>query len=512
MLSSPYKPFEHKKFYSMIDKDDPQDIPDLFASNIENWIIRDSNEIELRDGLTPRGTSPQATNLGYGVLRQANGNKFMYRVLNGGSDTSKFQYSQDGSNWSDVTSGGSLKTGVVWHMVQANNYMYAVNGQDTGLRLDGTTATQIAAMPKGTAIEWWKNFLWILGVAATPDRLYFSNENTPETWGGSDFINVNLGDGSPGVGLKGHPGQTGRLYIGKERSVWYLTGTDSSDFAIAPLTYEHGVISHESMIQVKNDVWCIDQEGNIRGLYRTTEDSPFSALRSEQIQSTISGLNKSYLHMSSAVYFDNYAMFFVPYGVDTYNSLVLVWDTQCNSDKYGKSQGGWTKFTGWNIAGGVVWDATEPELYMFDSRNGNGLTYQWSGTNDNGVEITGKYETKIYDMGSPDRLKKWKFTYQTAPSLGSVPVKFYSSMDRFYYVLLRTFNLTGTGDKLLGITWTLGTDKLGSGGAVRQKILMTEGGQTSKGYTVQIKLEATSSTVKVKLRKFSMHYKYFGLR
>lgn len=496
----------------MMDKDDPQNIPDFYASNIENWIIRDSNEMELRDGLTAKGTSPSATNLGYGVLNKANGSTYFYRVLNGAGDSSKFQYSTNGTTWTDVTSGGSLKTGVIWSMAQANDYLYAVNGQNTALRLDGVTATAIAAIPLGTAIEWWKNFLWVGGVSSVPDRLYFSNANTPETFGGSDFVNVNLGDGSPLIGIKGHPGQTGRLYIGKGRSVWYLTGTSSTDFAIQPLTYEHGVASHRSMIAVKNDVWCIDQEGNIRGLYRTTEDSPFSALRSEDIQSTIAGINRSALHMSTAVFYDNYALFFVPYGVDTHNSLVLVWDTQANTDNSGKPHGGWTKFTNWNIAGGVVWDTGEPELYMCDSRTGNGQVYQWAGTSDNGVAITGKYETKIYDHGTADRLKKWKFTYQYAPALGSVPVKFYSSMDRFYYVLLKTFNLSGTGNKLLGVDWTLGQDKLGSGGDVRQKIMMTDGGQTSKGYSIQIKLEAESSTVKVKMRRFTMHYKYFGLR
>ena len=512
MLSTPYKTFEHRKFLSIIDKDDPQDIPDYYASNIENWIIRDSNEIELRDGLSAKGSSPSATNLGYGVLKQADGSTYIYRVINGAGDTSAIQYSTNGTTWTNVTNGTGKKTGVRWHFVQANNFLYGINGQDTGLRIDGTTATTIAGMPLGTAIEWWKNFMFIIGVAATPDRIYISNENNPETWGGSDFINVNLGDGSRGLGLKGHPGQSGRLYIGKERSVWYLSGIDLTDFVIAPLTYEHGVASHESMIQVKNDVWCIDQEGNIRGLYRTTEDQPFSALRSDAIQSTISGLNKSALNTSSAVFFNNYAMFFVPYGVDTHNSLVLVWDTQANTDDSGKPHGGWVKFTNWNIAGATIWNMTEPQLFLHDSRTGNGQTYQWTGTSDNGIAITGKYETKIYDHGTATRLKKWKFSYQYGPALGTVPVRFYSSMDRFYYVLLKTFNLLGTGNKLLGVDWTLGQDKLGSGGQVRQKIMMTDGGQTSKGYTVQVKLEAESSTTKVKLRRFTMHYKYFGLR
>lgn len=511
-LRTPYKTFEHKYFYSMIDKDDAQAIPDFYAANIENWLIRNVGELQMRPGLDPRGESPAATNLGYGMLKKASGAIYLYRVVNGAGDSSKFQYSTNGATWTDVTDGGGLATDTLWNMVQANEFIYAVNGSDTPLKIDGTSASTVVAIPNGTAIEWWKNYLWVLGVAATPDRLYFSNANDPETWGVNDYLNVNLGDGSRGIGLRGHPGQSGRLYIGKEKSVWYLTGTDDTDFAVAPLTYEHGVASQRSMIQVKNDVWCIDQDGKIRGLYRTTEDYPFSANRSEQIQGTISGLNTTALDKSSAIFFNDYAMFFVPYGVDDYNSLVLVWDTQANTDKSGNSHGGWIKFTNWNIAGGVIFDSGGQKLYLHDSRSGNGQTYEWASTNDNGLAITAKYETKIYDFGYPERIKKTKFMYQFAPSLGTVPVGVYNSVDRFYYTKLKTFNLSGVGEKYLGIDWTLGTDKLGSGGVVRQKIGFVEGGGTNHGYTNQIKLQAESLTTQIKLRKFTMHYIYFGLR
>jgi len=282
-LRTPYTTFEHKKFYSMIDKDDAQSIPDYYAANIENWLIRDSRQLKMRPGITARGTSPSATNLGGIFYEKADGTKQLIRVINGAGNTSKFQYSTDGTTWTDISGGGSKKTDTKWALVQANNNIYGVNGSDTPVKYDGSTMSTVAAIPNGTAIEWWKNHMFVIGNSTYPDRLYVSNDGDPETWGASDYVNVNLGDGSPGVGLKGHPGQAGRLYIGKKRSIWYLTGTSVSNFAISPLTYEHGVASHESMIQVKNDVWCIDQEGNVRGLYRTTEDYPFSALRSSDI-------------------------------------------------------------------------------------------------------------------------------------------------------------------------------------------------------------------------------------
>lgn len=507
MLRTPYKTFEHKYFYSMIDRDDPESIPDFFAANIENWLIRDSGKLVMRPGLTAKGESPNATNLGHGKLYLVNGNKYLVRVINGAGDTSKIQSSVDGVTWSDVSGGGGLKTDTRWEFSQANYKLYGVNGVDTPIVFDGSTVSTVAGMPNGTAIEWFKNHMFIIGNSTYKDRLYFSNPNDPETWGGSDYINVNLGDPSIGVGLRGQAGQTGRLYIGKSESVWYLTGTDSSDFAIAPLTYEHGVASHRSMVQKGKSVWCVDNFGSIRDLYRTSEDSPFSRLVSEDVDGTISGLNKVSLANSSAVNHDNFTLFFLPYGVDSHNSIVLVWDDLANQGK-----GGWSKFTGWAISGAVVFKESQEVVYLFDSRSGNGQAYTWSGTSDNGVAITAKYETKIYNHGMPERKKKFAFMYSFGPDLGTVPVNIYCSIDRFYYTLLKQFNLTANGGKLLGVDWTLGTDKLGSGGQVRQKVRYTDGGGIHHGYSQQIKIQAESDDTQVEIRNFTSHFLVKGLR
>jgi len=509
MLGNPdIRTFEHKYFYSIIDRDDPQAIPDYFASNIENFIIRDRGELEMRDGLTASGASPVKTNLGRAVLNKANGTKLLVRVVDGAGNTAKFQKSSDGITWTDCTGGGSKTTGLKWALVQANDVLYGVNGTDTPIKFDGTTVSTVAAIPQGTAIEWFKNFMWVLGNPTYKDRLYYSNAADPETWGGTDYVNVNLGDASQGVGLKGSAGATGRLYIGKQRSIWYLTGTSTATFAIQPLTYEHGVASHESMFQVKNDVWCVDLEGNVRGLYRTTTDDPFSRLVSKDINYTVSGLNKAAMSKVSGCFHDNFAFIFAPYGVDNYNSLVLVYDTLANEGK-----GGWCKFTNWNIAGAVVFnESSTPRLYLFDSRPNNGQAYTWSGTSDNGQEIVAKYETKIYDFGVPERTKRFKYSYQFATAQGDYNSRFYSSIDRYYYVQLASPSLLGTGNKLLGQTWTLGTDKLGSGGFVKVNIPFGDQGGQTEGTTMQVKLECISSTVQMKIREFTSHYLIKGLR
>lgn len=508
MLRNQFRSFEHQYYYSVIDRDDPQSIPDYYAANIENWNIRNRGQLEMRAGLTARGTNPNANILGRTVYYKFNGGKKIIRVLNGAGNTSKFQASDDGITWTDITGGGSKTTGARWSLVQANDFIYGVNGTDTPVKYDGTTMSTVVAIPQGTAIEWWKNHLWVFASPSIKDRLYYSNPADPETFGGSSFININLGDVSAGVGLKGTAGAAGRLYAAKERSIWYVVGTSSSDWAIAPLTYEHGVASNDSMIIVKNDVWCIDLEGNVRGLYRSDTDNPFTANRSKDIAMTIAGLNKSALTRTSAVYHDNYAMFFVPNGVDSHNSLVLVYDTLCNEGK-----GGWIKYTGWNISYAVVFnESSQPKLFLFDSRSDNGQAYEWTGTSDNGLSIVAKYETKIMDFGYPDQEKRFKFSYQFSPAQGNVSSRFYTSIDRFYYTKIADPSLLGTGNKLLGINWTLGVDKLGSGGFTKVRIPFTDNGGSGLGTTLQVKIEAESTTVAMKIQRFVSHFVLMGIR
>jgi len=508
MLRNPQENFEHKYFFTIKDRDDGQIISDYYATNVENLILRNAQQPELRDGLTARGTSPAKTNLGSDALYKANGLKKFLRVVNGAANTSKFQSSDEGITWSDVSGGTLRTTDALWSFAQANDNLYGVNGNDTPIKFDGSVITTIAAIPQGYYCTWWKNHFWVFRNPTYKDRVYFSNPNDPELWTGSDYVNVNLGDQSLGTGIKGTGGFTGRLYLGKERSVWYITGTAAANWALSILTYDHGVASHESMINAQNGMLCIDLEGNVRNLYRSSTDDPFSSLLSKDIPQTIAALNKSSIRLSSAVFYNNFALFFVPYGVSSVNNYVLCYDILANLGK-----GGFTKFTNWNVARATIFnESNKPKLFMHDSRVANGQTYEWIGTSDNGQAITGRFETKIYDFGVADQEKRFAYSYAFAPALGNYTYNFFASIDRYYYTLLKALSLLGTGNKLLGSTWTLGTDKLGSGGFVKNQINFTDNGGTPEGTTVQVKLELESSSIKLQVRQFTIHFRPYALR
>ena len=127
------------------------------------------------------------------------------------------------------------------------------------------------------------------------------------------------------------------------------------------------------------------------------------------------------------------------------------------------------------------------------------------------MAIQANYETKIYDHGFPERRKNWKYAIQYAPTIGNVNVSFYTSIDRYYYSLVDTVNLQGTGDAQWDVAqWDVAV--WSSLGTVRDRVLLTGGGSTNKGYSVQVRLRAESATTKIRLRRFTLHYRVLGLR
>jgi hypothetical protein len=101
-------------------------------------------------------------------------------------------------------------------------------------------------------------------------------------------------------------------------------------------------------------------------------------------------------------------------------------------------------------------------------------------------QITAKYETKIYDHGYPDREKKWKFAYQYYPTTAGSFLRFYVSIDRYYYTLLKNFSSAGSSDTLWDVaTWDV--DLWAADGMLQQKINYTDGGGDNTGFTQQVK-------------------------
>lgn len=76
-------------------------------------------------------------------------------------------------------------------------YVWITNGASTMKKYNISTSTLSnwgGAPPNGTCLKVWKNMMVIGGVAAQPQRLYYSKIADPETWPANNFIDIKSTD------------------------------------------------------------------------------------------------------------------------------------------------------------------------------------------------------------------------------------------------------------------------------------------------------------------------------
>lgn len=136
-----------------------------------------------------------------------------------------------------LTSKNAGTAGTIWSFEQATDaagtqYLWMLNGSDTPKKYDGTTVSNWAnSPPNGTMMRLWQNRMVIAGVAATPQRLFWSaigDPESPATTYGSNFKDMKITDDDldPITWLEVLGDY---LVVFKRQSVWVVT--DPNTFA-----------------------------------------------------------------------------------------------------------------------------------------------------------------------------------------------------------------------------------------------------------------------------------------
>lgn len=162
-------------------KDGPFGLESNEAQSLLNVTLTRRGVLAQRSGKTRfdfSGISDEAQHLrpwyfGSTRLLMASTNGDIRSVDTGGEDTLRF----DGT------------AGTIWHFEQATDStgadrLWALNGSNTPKKWDGATALVsdwANNPPNGTMMRLWKNRMCISGVAATPQRLFFSDIGNPES-------------------------------------------------------------------------------------------------------------------------------------------------------------------------------------------------------------------------------------------------------------------------------------------------------------------------------------------
>ena len=341
--------------------------------------------------------------------------------------------------------------------------------------------------------------------------LYWSDFGDPSSWDTSTQ-KVNL----PGGGRLITACDWGDvLVIGKEHSFMFLTGYGDSDWAINDSTNKLenvdeavGIISPKGITRVGDEIWFIDDEAQIRRLYKTSFDAFRRDIVSTKIQSTLANINKAYLYKAVAWTYNDKVYFAVPYGSDTYNSLVLVYDLIA-SKRTGEEA--WTTYTGWNIDFADAYPtSTTPDLYLADSRHTQ--IYKHVGYDDAGIAIDSRWDSKQDDFDNPDEFKRYKKGYiHGEAGASNVDVEIAASVGDATFADLGNLNLAAVGGTL-GPTGTFalgptGTTAVLVGSATGEKLFYySSGGGKVTGRSITHSIRHDEIGEQPTVYGFTCHY------
>jgi len=424
--------------------------------------------------------------------------------------------------WDPIGTGFTTGNDMSFATVPYNDKLYFCNEDNTIHMWDRASVvtndclTDLGAdIPHGNILKWHKNHMFTCNNATYtgttyPNEIFWSAFGDPTTWvPATDKISL------PGGGRVITIEDWGdALAIFKEHSIMFLTGWGDTDWTVTAtasnlenIDEAVGTISPKGVTRVGNEIWFIDDEAQIRRLYKTQMDTFRRDIVSTKIQTTIAGINKAYLHLATAWTFNDKVFFSVPNGSDTENSLVMVYDIIA-SKRTGEEA--WTTYTGWSVDFAATYPtSTTPDLYLASQRTGK--VYRHYGEDDDGTAIDARWDGKEDDFDNPDTYKRYKWGRITGSSEGgNVDVEFYASVDDADFADLGDLNLQSSGGTLgptgtfeLGPTGT--TAILASAGSGEFNFYYSSGGGSVTGRTLMHSIRHAVASEQPSVNGYTSH-------
>lgn len=486
------------------------------SSRIENWDITNKGQLKRRDGLIQVGASLGGKVDGLHSYLRTTGLADLLAIKGG------TLYYLNVNTWTALDNGFTSGNLTWMENVALVNKVFISNEDDTLHSWDRTSTTYNScltdlgsAKPHGNVMRWHKNHLFHLNnvnVSGTkyPHRMYWSDLADPTTYNtGTDFVDVPAGGRLiTAVDMGDY------LVLFKEHAIQYLSGWGSTDWQItdsasnvANIDESIGCIAPRGATRVGNEIWFMDDEGIIRRIYQTDFDAFRRDVISTKLEKTLAGINKVQLAKTIATTWNDKVYFAVPTGSSVNNNLILVFDLKA-SKRTGSEA--WTTYTGWTptlFTHHIT--STTPDLYIGDVYGG---IYRHDGKDDNGVAIAARWDGREDDFDRPERDKRFKFGYITAPALEDVDIGIYSSVDNGSFSFMGNINITplgGTlepsGDFKLFPTGT--TAILAGGGSSEFKYYFSSGGGKVAGKTQKFSIRHAVANQQPVINGYTAHFK-----
>lgn len=504
------------------DTSSPRQIKRNEASVLQNWHIRTKGQLTRRAGLTQVGSALDgpATAL-HGYFRSDGGKDLLLM------DDTDLKY-LNGSTFDTLDSGFTASSIVAMETCPTNDKVYISSEDNTTHVWDRAATTLNSCLTdlgtthwQANVMRWHKNHMFFLNNLTLNGTVYansiaWSDMGDPETHDTtSDRIDI------PGGGRVITAVDQGNvLVIFKERAIQYLEGWGDNSWRITASTSnvanfdeQVGCIAPRGACRVGNEVWFVDDEGQIRRIYQTDFDAFRRDIISTKIQGTLATVNKA--HLARAVMWSNndYVYVALPTGSSTTNDLVLCYDL-ITSKRRGEEA--WEVITGWGPA--IMTDyipSSVPVLYLADATAGT--IYSHTGDDDAGSAIDAVWTGKEDDYDRPERYKRFRFGYVSGEATsGDIDVGIYASVDGAAFANIGTLELEATGSTLgpsgnatMGPT---GVFRLGGNSYAEKKFYYASGGGAVRGKTVKHSIRHTTLDEQPIVNTYSSHYKERPLR
>lgn len=305
--------------------------------------------------------------------------------------------------------------------IQYAGNFYIIRTGNVVVQWDGTTATNLAGSPSGTCAVIHKERMYILNTSAVGSlnsRVYFSSVGDPATWPGTNFFDVQPGDGDYLVSMTV---LQDLLVIFKGKTTWalYVQGL-ITDWVLRNLNVEVGCVSKYSMKII--DGYLYFSTG--KGIYRT-DGTVFT-----DISKAISSVFKNRITSLSTVNEDSFGLwkdqlvcrvYLTPGGASTKKYYIYHYKT-----------GSWTE---WQFANAYA-PQTFIDVKLTNSITGlysgdagaSGAIYRYGGNSSqeqnytdfggpSGTNYFVSIKTKKFDFGLPLNMKRGKWIGLNAEGL-----------------------------------------------------------------------------------------------
>lgn len=351
----------------------------------------------IRPGLTQLGGQivDNKTVNGLFLFKKADGTKHLLAVVNNAGDTNAGIYSLSGSNWgsADTTITASTRARFVTYL-DTVSVLYG----DVKSTADGTTwvttggAHDTANFPDGRFAVEFKDRIYAAGVAAEPDRLYYSslpNAGAISWTVGNGFIDVEPEEGTGAItALSKVPGY---VLIFKERSFKRWDGQSTFPESMLNL----GTSSQESVVIGRQSVFFF----NSKGIWETTGGYPRKISR--RVQDIIEAISSTYYDNVSG-WCDGDRVFYsigdvTVYGISISNAVLC----------YSIDSQNWALFsfpTEMSYFGEYI-DSNNAEFTVAGDDDGNVWKFL-SGVGDNNNDINWMIQFQTQEWGTRGRLKE----------------------------------------------------------------------------------------------------------